>query len=78
MNVKHPQVVLNSLSIKNIFYDEMDLKLWRRSGVFLLTLNIQCTPCSSVSIVNFEKVTADWEYSTFFVNANEQSHLTLS
>ena len=28
--------------------------------VYLLTLNIYFTPCSSVSIVNFEQVLADW------------------
>ena len=30
----------------------------RRSGVF--TVNIEHTPCSSVSIVNFEHVIAGW------------------
>ena len=28
MNVKHPMGVLNSFSIKNIFYDKMDLRLF--------------------------------------------------
>ena len=28
----------------------------RRSGVFIVNLNIYITPCSSVSIVNFEQV----------------------
>ena len=28
MNVRHPQGVLHLISIKNIFYDEMDLRLF--------------------------------------------------
>ena len=28
MNVRHPVVVLNSFSIKNSFYDKMDLRLF--------------------------------------------------
>ena len=35
------------------------LKAWRRSGVFLLTLNI-FQHCSSISIVNFEEVNTGW------------------
>ena len=33
---------------------------WRRSGVFIVNFQ-HFTPCSSVSIVNFEHVIADWE-----------------
>ena len=35
---------------------------WRHSGVFIVNLTY-FTPCSSVSIVNFERVTADWVHS---------------
>ena len=28
MNVRHPQGVLDSFSIKNIFYDKMDFRLF--------------------------------------------------
>ena len=29
MNIRHPMGVLHSFSIKNIFYDKMDLRLFR-------------------------------------------------
>ena len=34
---------------------------WRRSGVFIV--NFEFTPCSSISIVNFEQVNAGWVLS---------------
>ena len=34
---------------------------WRRSGVFIVDFEHYFTPCSCVSIVNFEHVNADWE-----------------
>ena len=33
---------------------------WRRSGVFIVNVEHIYTPCSSVSIVNFEQVNAGW------------------
>ena len=53
MNVKHPMGVLHSFSIKNIFYDTMDLRLfyfdvealwflekvWVMSGDFRFSVN---------------------------------------
>ena len=34
---------------------------WRRSGFFIVNFeHISHTPCSSVSIVNFEQVNAGW------------------
>ena len=32
MNVRHPQGVLHSTSIKNIFHDKMDLRLFHLNG----------------------------------------------
>ena len=40
----------------------------------LLTLNI-VTPCSSVSIVNFEKVNADWANTLTFLSPNVKTYL---
>ena len=37
----------------------------RRSGVFNVNLNIYITPCSSVSIANFEQVNADRKRSIY-------------
>ena len=34
---------------------------WRRSGVFIINFKTYFTPCSSVSIVNFEHVIAGWD-----------------
>ena len=36
---------------------------WCRSGVFIVNFEHNFTPCSSVSIVNFDQVNADWEHS---------------
>ena len=36
---------------------------WRRSGVFNVNFQHISRLCSSVSIVNFEEVNADWEMS---------------
>ena len=33
---------------------------WRRSGVFIINFGTYFTPCSSVSIVNFEQVNTGW------------------
>ena len=33
---------------------------WRRSGVFIVNSEHNSTPCSSVSIVNFEHVNTRW------------------
>ena len=35
---------------------------WRRSGVYIVNFKYIFTPCSSVSIVNFEHVIARWAY----------------
>ena len=37
MNVRHPMGVLHSFSIKNIFYDKMDLRLFY-FGVTIYTM----------------------------------------
>ena len=34
---------------------------WRRFGVFVVNFEHIFTPCSSVSIVNLERVNADWD-----------------
>ena len=38
MNVRHPMGVLHSFSIKNIFYDKIDLKLFLFSSDELFTI----------------------------------------
>ena len=38
-----------------------DRRHWRRSGVFIV--NFEHTPCSSVSIVNFEQVNSGNNYT---------------
>ena len=41
---------------------EQDVKYdhWRRSSVIIVNIDQYSTPCSSVSIVNFEQVNAGW------------------
>ena len=34
---------------------------WRRSGIFIVNFWTYLTPCSSVSVVNFEQVNAGWQ-----------------
>ena len=38
-----------------------DLRTWHCSGIFIVNYLIYFTPCSSISIVNFELVIAGWE-----------------
>ena len=45
MNVRHPMGVLHSFSIKNIFYDKMDLRLFYFYVTIskrLITVNMLC------------------------------------
>ena len=53
-NTKTRCEICSKLTIKT-----PERRQWRRSGVF--TVNLYFTPCSSVSIVNFEHVNAGWE-----------------
>ena len=60
MNVRHPMGVLHSFSIKNIFYDKMDLRLFYFDVAFLEICKIQFLEISITSrlvaaMVSFEK-----------------------
>ena len=53
----------------NLTIKTTERRQWRLSGVLMLSLN-NFTPCSSVSIVNFEQVNAGWDtiiYIIFFM-----------
>ena len=52
MNVRHPMGVLQSFSIKNIFYDKMDLRLFY-FGVTIYTL--QGTKSAQTSTTKLKK-----------------------
>ena len=54
MNVRHPMGVLHSFSIKNIFFDKMDLKtfLFSCDKIFMITKDIiHPKPCLKQGVV---------------------------
>ena len=48
----------------------LERRHWRRSGIFICNFEHFFTPCSSVSIVNFEQVNTGWEVTTINLVTN--------
>ena len=57
MGTTQPAFTCSKVTIEML---KQDMSHWRRSGVFIVNVEHIYTPCSSVSIVNFEQVNAGW------------------
>ena len=57
MNVRHPMVVLHSFSIKNIFYDKMDLSLFYTKLILFLDKLVKGSIKYNLLVCAFRKET---------------------
>ena len=65
MELTQPAITCSKLTIETLeqrceICSKLTIK-WRRFGVFIVNFEHILHLCSSVSIVNFEQVNADWE-----------------